>query len=121
NNGQDEVHIRGTNMYKGTALPRLALNYYIILAAGALIVSLVLLLIFRKKEKIRKIMTYIAFVPLSYIISQLSVMGFDATSYSLMRDFKLILILSLFIFCVLVSVYRIIQVRKEIKEINKLN
>lgn len=121
NNGQDEVHIRGTNMYKGTALPRLALNYYIILAAGALIVSLVLLLIFRKKEKIRKVMTYISLVPISYIISQLAVMGFNATTYSLMRDFKLILILSLFIFCVLVSVYRIIQVRKEIKEINKLN
>jgi len=121
NNGQDEVHIRGTNMYKGTALPRLALNYYIVIAAGAFIVSLVLLLIFRKKEKIRKVMTYISFVPLSYIISQLAVMGFNATTYSLMRDFKLIVLLAVFILCILISVYRIIQVKKEIREINKLN
>ena len=121
NNGQSEINLSDKSEMNGYALPRLVLNYYLILAVGALIVAVVLLVIFRKKEKAGKIMTYITFVPLSYIISQLAVMGFDATTYSVMRDFKLILILSLFIFCVLVSVYRIIQVRKEIKEINKLN
>ncbi|MBE6835255.1 MAG: hypothetical protein E7515_03275 [Ruminococcaceae bacterium] len=121
NNGQDETHIRGSNIYKGLALPRLTLNYYIVIAAACFIVSLTLLLIFRKKEKFGKIMTYVSFVPLSYIISSLAVMGFDATTYSLTRDLKLIIVLSIFILCIFVSVYRIVQVRKEIKEINKLN
>ncbi len=121
NNGQDEIRLADKSEINGHYLPRLVLNYYLIFAAGALIISVVLLAIFRKKEKIRKAMTYISFVPLSYILSQLAVMGFNATTYSVMRDFKLIMILTLFIFCVIVSVYRIIQVKKEIKEINKLN
>ena len=66
-------------------------------------------------------MTYVSFVPLSYIISSLSVMGFDATTYSLTRDLKLIIVMSVFILCILISVYRIIRVRKEIKEINRLS
>ena len=121
NNGQSEIDLSDKSEMNGYALPRLVLNYYLIFAAGALIVAAVLLVIFRKKEKVGKIMTYITFVPLSYIISQLAVMGFNATTYSVMRDFKLIIVLSIFILCILISVYRIIQVKKEIKEINKLN
>lgn len=118
NDGQDEVRVRGSNQFNAVALPRLTLNYYVIAAAGFLLVSLILLLIFRKKEKFRKVMTYILFVPLSYIISQLAVMGFNATTYSLMRDFKLIIVVAILILCVLVAAYRIICVKKEIKDIN---
>jgi len=121
NDGHDEIRVRGSNVYQGFALPRLTLNYYVITAAGLLTLCVILLLIFRKKDKVRKALTYFTFIPLSYIISSLSVMGFDATTYSLMRDFKLILTLTIFIICILVSVYRIIQIRKEIKEINNLN
>ncbi len=121
NDGQDEVHVRGSNQFNGVALPRLSLNYYIVAAAGLFAVLLVLLLILRKKEKIRKALTYFLFVPLSYIVSSLAVMGFDATTYSFMRDFKLILLVAILILCVLIAAYRIICVKKEIKEINKNN
>jgi len=121
NNGQSEINLSDKSEMNGYALPRLVLNYYLIIAVSALIVAAVVLVIFRKKEKIKKIMTYVFFVPLSYIISQLAVMGFDATTYSLTRDLRLIAFLAVLILCILISGYKIIQVRKEIKEINRQN
>lgn len=74
-------------------LPRLALNYYVIIMAGLLLLIgiLYLLMIRLKKTKARQALMYLAFVPLSYILSHLAVKGMSGVSWDMIADLKMIL------------------------------
>ena len=74
-------------------LPRLALNYYVIIMAGLLLLIgiLYLLMIRLKKTKARQALMYLAFVPLSYILSHLAVKGMSGVSWDMIADFQSIL------------------------------
>lgn len=108
NGGQEDKVIYGENLIADggvMTLPRLFLNYYIAIVIFIAFVLTVLLLLFRKKQKIKKIIVEILFAPISYIVSHIMITGFNATSYSATRDFYLILLLSIplyffFIFCI---------------------
>ncbi len=86
-------------------LPRLNLNSYLVLAVGAFILVFVLLLILRKNKKMKDIMSRLLLVPFSYVISSITITGFNATSYSATRDLYLILILALIIYLAMYLVY----------------
>lgn len=79
-------------------LPRLALNYYVILMAGLLLLigMLYLLMIWLKKPRVRQALMYLAFLPLSYILSHLAVKGLSGISWDMMADLKMILIAAAF-------------------------
>ncbi len=97
--GQNPVHNGGV-----LTLPRLFLNYYIVVATLFAFILTVFLLLFRKKTKIKITITTILFIPLSYIVSHIMITGLNATSYSATRDFYLILLLAIpfyFIFYIL--------------------
>ena len=74
-------------------LPRLALNYYVILMAGLLLLIglLYLLMIRLKKPGTRQALMYLAFLPLSYILSHLAVKGISGISWDMIADLKMIL------------------------------
>lgn len=74
-------------------LPRLALNYYVILMAGLLLLIgiLYLLMIRLKKTGARQALMYLSFIPLSYILSHFAVKGISGVSWDLIADFKMIL------------------------------
>ena len=74
-------------------LPRLALNYYVILMAGLLLLIgiLYLLMILLKKTKARQALIYLSFLPLSYILSHLAVKGMSGVSWDMIADFQSIL------------------------------
>ena len=79
-------------------LPRLALNYYVIIMAGLLLLIgiLYLLMIWLKKPRVRQALMYLAFLPLSYILSHLAVKGLSGISWDIMADLKMILIAAAF-------------------------
>ena len=79
-------------------LPRLALNYYVIIMAGLLLLIgiLYLLMIWLKKPRVRQALMYLAFLPLSYILSHLAVKGTNGISWDMMADLKMILIAAAF-------------------------
>ena len=79
-------------------LPRLALNYYVIIMAGLLLLIgiLYLLMIWLKKPRVRQALMYLAFLPLSYILSHLAVKGLSGISWDIMVDLKMILIAAAF-------------------------
>lgn len=74
-------------------LPRLALNYYVILMAGLLLLIgiLYLLMILLKKTKARQALMYLSFFPLSYILSHFAVKGMGGASWDIIADLQMIL------------------------------
>ena len=74
-------------------LPRLALNYYVILMAGLLLLIgiLYLLMIRLEKPSVRQVLMYLSFLPLSYILSHFAVKGKSGVSWDLIADLQNIL------------------------------
>jgi|LGVF01.2.fsa_nt_gb hypothetical protein len=109
NGGQEDKVIYGKNLIADggvMTLPRLFLNYYIAIAIFIAFVLTVLLLLFRKKQKIKKVIVEILFAPISYIVSHIMITGFNATSYSATRDFYLILLLAIPLYFLLYLLYK---------------
>lgn len=98
NNGTDDVLLYGQNQNPSggvQSLPRLALGYYLIMAAG-LAGGLILLsagLSRRKTLAVR--LRYLSCLPISYVLSHLWVKGLSMVSYSIFRDFSAIVLVSL--------------------------
>lgn len=101
-----------------TTLPNLALGYYLIIAVAVLALLFALKLILRKKERIRVWADRALLYPASYIISHLCIMGVHTVTYSMQRDFFLILFVSVLLYCGMLLALNIYNLRKEIKSIN---
>lgn len=85
-------------------LPRLVLSYYFIIAIVLAILSLIVLILVRKNKKFKNIIEKIVFVPTSYIIAHLCIKGLNSSSYNVLRDFYLILIISVFIYLLFIMI-----------------
>lgn len=117
NDGTESICVYGEAGEGGSiALPRLALGYYLILAVLALAVLFAAWLVAKGRPRqsawIERIMLY----PVSYLISHGIVVGFRAISYSLVRDFRLILFVSLLLYCGLLLAHSVWGLKKEIRE-----
>ena len=108
NGGQEDKVIYGKNPISNggvITLPRLFLNYYIAIDMLIAFIFIVLLLIFRKKEKVKAIIVKLLFVSASYFVSHVMITGFNAASYSATRDFYLILLLVIPIYSLFYILY----------------
>ena len=100
NNGSDDILLWGRDQAPGggiITLPRLALGYYAALALAALAVLGVLAAAMRKRKRghwLRRA----ALAPAAYLLGELLVMGFTTVSYSMERDFALILVTALLLY-----------------------
>ena len=118
NDGSEDVFVFGLNRTGGTqTLPRLTLNYYFCGALGLLALLTAAAFIFRRRETARKWLLRCAFLPASYIAAHLIVKGFGGASYALMRDFTLILLIAVLLFCAMLVAYNILLLRKEMKSV----
>lgn len=118
NDGSEDVFVFGIDRTGGTqTLPRLTLNYYLYGAIGLLALLIAAAFIFRRRETARKWLVRIAFLPLSYVAAHLIVKGFGGASYALMRDFTLILLIAVLLFCALLISHNIFLLKKEAREV----
>ena len=100
NDGTESTCVYGEAGEGGSiALPRLALGYYLILAVLALAVLFVAWFVAKGRPRQRVWIERIMLYPVSYLISHGIVAGFRVISYSLVRDFRLILFVSLLLYC----------------------
>jgi hypothetical protein len=109
NGGQEDKVIYGRNPINNggvVTLPRLVLNYYFVTAILFALVLAMLVVLFRKKEKVKVIIVKILFIPISYIVSHIMIKGWNATSYSATRDYYLILILVIPIYSLFYILYK---------------
>lgn len=100
NNSDDSVLIYGKSAAHDAVvvLPRLVLGYYLMLAIALLIVSLLMLLIFRKRVAVKAWLLRILTFPASYIVGHICVKGFTTSTYSAARDFSLIMLTTMLIY-----------------------
>lgn len=108
-----------TEYMNTTALPRLSLGYYLILAAAALAVSVIVWFLTRNKAELRVWAERVGLYPAAYIISHYIVSGNSWTSYSLPRDFSLIVFISVLLYSGLLLAHSIWRLKREIREINQ--
>lgn len=116
-NSENPITKDGCQINKIT-LPRLALGYYSLFAAAALAILGILWVLAKKKPKLRVWIERIGFYPAAYLISHCIVSGISWTSYSLPRDFSLILFLSILLYSGLLLAHNIWRLKREIKEIH---
>jgi len=118
NNGSEDVLIYGDAPNSGTtALPRLVLGYYLILAAAALVVLALALLLFRKKEALKTWIVRLLPLPACYMLGHLCVKGFTTMTYSSSRDVALITLVALLLYLACLSGMRLYRARKESKPV----
>lgn len=117
NDGTESICVYGEAGEGGSiALPRLALGYYLILAVLALAVLFAAWLVAKGRPRQRAWIERIMLYPVSYLISHGIVVGFRAISYSLVKDFRLILFVSLLLYCGLLLAHSVWGMKKEIRE-----
>lgn len=121
NNGEEDVCIYG-QMPQGTSgimtLPRLTLSYYAGFALFSLLPLMVLWAAVRRKSGTRIWVERIMLYPVSYLLGHLMVLGFDTVSYSMTRDFSLILFISILVYLGLLLIHSLYYRKKEEKELN---
>lgn len=116
---ENQIEIDGET--KGiTTLPRLVLGYYLILATGVLGIMVIVWLLTRKKQTVRLWVERIGLYPVAYIVSHCIVSGINWTTYSISRDFSLIIFLSILLYSGLLLAHNIWYLKKEIKTVNRL-
>lgn len=109
--GENQTLLFGDPMNGGMQiLPRLALSYYVILAAIAAIILAVLWIIFRKK-KAGRIFRQLFFIPISYIIGHLLVKGFSSISNFMVRDLIMIVIMGAAVYALVSLLFVTVCVR----------
>ena len=120
NDGNETVCFYGDADYEGSiVLPRLSLGYYLFLAVAALVALVIVCILVKNKPELRMNIERIGLYPVAYIISHCIVSGFCTASYSLPRDFFLIVFLSLILYSGLLLAYGIWRLKREMKEINQ--
>lgn len=120
NDGNENICFYGDADYEGSiVLPRLSLGYYLILGLAALAGAAIVWLLTKKKEGLRAWVERIGLYPVAYIISHCIVSGFGTASYSLPRDFFLIVFISLLLYSGLLLAYGIWRLKKELEEIRQ--
>ncbi len=117
-NAENQIE-KNVDYENAIALPRLSLGYYLILAAGVLVVLGIVWLFTRRKTEVRVWVERIGLYPVAYIISHCIVSGISWTSYSLPRDFSLIVFISMLLYSGLLLAHNIWRLKREIKEINQ--
>ena len=100
-------------------LPRLSPGYYLILAIAALVILGIVWFFTRRKAELCIWVERVGLYPVSYIISHCIVSGINWASYSLPRDFSLIILISILLYSGLLLAHNIWRLKKEIRGINQ--
>ena len=120
NDGSESVCVYGeAGDERGTVLPRLTLGYYLVLAAAALGVLGILWLLTKGKENLRVWTERLALYPVSYMAGHLLVAGCRFPTYSMPRDFLLIVFVSILLYAGLLLAHSVWRLQKEIRQISR--
>ncbi|MCD8050375.1 MAG: zf-HC2 domain-containing protein [Clostridiales bacterium] len=92
-------------------MPRLALNYYALIAAAAAAALGVLWLLLRKTRAGRVFRT-LFWLPVAYVLAHLCIMGTDGRTYQMQWDFALIALTALAIYAALLAVWTLLPKRR---------
>ena len=96
-------------------LPRLSLWFYFAVAAAALLTATIVWFFTRRKERVRIWVERIGLYPVSYLISHCIVSGLHWSTYTLPRDFSLIIFLSILLYSAALLLLNRLYAKREAK------
>lgn len=89
--------------YEGRiTLPRLVMNYYLLIMIFVFIIGIFLYLIFKKVVKIRRVLKPLIIFALSYILG--SLFSSSGITYHIIRDFSFVIVTSILFFAIFVLI-----------------
>lgn len=121
NNGKEDVCIYGqipSEVSGMMTLPRLTLGYYAGLALISLLPLAILWAVLRRRPGARIWAERIMLYPVSYLLGHFMVLGCSTVSYSMTRDFCLILFISILVYPGLLLLHSLYYRKKELKALN---
>ncbi len=101
------------------SLPGLSLGFWFPLSAALCVLGGILWFVLRKMERVRLWIERLSFLPLSYLVGHVCVLGFHTVSYSEQRDFSAILLIGLLVYCALLSAGALFRMRRELKDLER--
>lgn len=110
--GGEDVLLYGVADGGRITLPRHMLAFYAYAAFAALVVCLTLLFAFWKKKRVRAFFADAALAPACYLAAQLCIGG-AASTYTLLRDFTLTVLLAALLYAALVVLHRGVLLHRE--------
>lgn len=111
---ENNLIIYGNNNEASVTLPRLALNYYLILTTGVLIFFALLSFIFKNVKTISELASIVCLVSIAYIVSHVLVMMPKSATYFIERDFTFIISLTLILSSILISIFKRLKVTRQL-------
>ena len=97
-NYDDDVLIYGKDIIPTggvVTLPRLFLVYYIMIAIASIAICVLIMILFRRNEKVVNFAMKVLFLPVSYLFGHLIIKGYKTASYAATRDFCAILLITI--------------------------
>ena len=79
-------------------LPRLTMNYYLFIMVIIFVISGLLFLVLRRKNKIKTIIQIIMMFTVSYILSHICIVGISGMTHHILRDLSFVLITTILMF-----------------------
>ena len=110
--GGEDVLLYGVADGGRITLPRHMLAFYAYAAFAALVVCLTLLFAFWKKKRVRAFFADAALAPACYLAAQLCIGG-AASTYTLLRDFTLTVLMAALLYAALVVLHRGVLLHRE--------
>ena len=115
NNGSEDILLYGENQNPSghiVTLPRLVLAYYKLIAIILAFVCGFILIFYHKNKKATNIIIKILFLPLSYLLGQMLIMGLGTSTFSAFRDFCAILLVMVPLYFAMLFAWKIACNRK---------
>ncbi len=100
--GGDRLLYGGIDGQGQLSLPRLAMNYYLIIMFFLFAASIFLYFIFRNTNKLKKTFKIITILSLSYILGHLSIFAGSGATHHMIRDLSLVLISTILYFSIII-------------------
>lgn len=89
--GGEMVAVYGDRIAEGAiVLPRLVLGQYVLLAAVAALILGIAWLLFYRRKKLQRAVGLLQLMTFSYLLGHLLIKGMETVSYSMPRDFVMI-------------------------------
>jgi hypothetical protein len=118
-NHEDDILIYGKDIIPNggvVTLPRLFLVYYLTIALASIAFCVLLMILFRRNEKLFNLAKKLLFLPVAYLIGHLIIKGFNTVSYSATRDFYAILLITIPLYIAFLIAINLIKADKNKRE-----
>lgn len=101
---------------EGIVLPRLVLNVYLLLAIILTLLTGVIYVSLFKFTKIQNIVLKVFYLPLAYVVSSFCIGGLSNSTYSIIRDFSLIVLSTVLLYSVILLGTNLFKENKSLKQ-----